>query len=184
MVVSKRVLNAQILGQNDGSSRRRRTNLMESERELQGGQRQHRLKGVGSSPKVVGTFHVPFTKNQSKRASADGTTERACYFGRTCLSQSFDNGAIGNANQEPASERAEETAQCDRQCDPMPLTEIAQSRWRDGSWRDKNGCRTRLDRMSVFPTSDGFPPLIRPIGLVDLSNQLSHRHSTQQRYVG
>ena len=38
---------------------------------------------IGTQPtkvKVVGTFHVPFTRNHSKCTQADGTTERACYF--------------------------------------------------------------------------------------------------------
>ena len=34
--------------------------------------------------KVVGTFHVPFTRNHFKFTPADGTTERACYFCRLC----------------------------------------------------------------------------------------------------
>jgi hypothetical protein len=73
MIVSKDVLKAQILGQNEGSSRRHGSNLMESGRALQGGQRRHRLKGDRSSPKrdklqdsfadLNGT-QVPFTKNQ------------------------------------------------------------------------------------------------------------------------
>jgi hypothetical protein len=35
--------------------------------------------------KVVGTFHVPFTRSSSKSWMADGTAERACYFCQLCL---------------------------------------------------------------------------------------------------
>ena len=35
--------------------------------------------------KVVGTFHVPSTKNPGKSWTADGTAERACYFCRLSL---------------------------------------------------------------------------------------------------
>ncbi len=74
MIVSKRALKAQILGQNEGSSLGRGTNLMESERALQGGQSQHWPKGDRSSPKrdkLQSSFadlsqsRVPLTRNQS-----------------------------------------------------------------------------------------------------------------------
>ena len=39
--------------------------------------------------KVVGTFHVPSTQDLGKSSMANGTAERACYFGRLSP-QSFD----------------------------------------------------------------------------------------------
>ncbi len=40
--------------------------------------------------KVVGTFHVPFTRKHCKFTPADGTMERACYFCRLYQDPDWD----------------------------------------------------------------------------------------------